>query len=457
MLSVNSNIQKKMLSLLMTTFFLSSTLFTSEAIAGFDALSFKPATDQGFYLTVEQSKTLGKMGHAIGIMGDYSVNSLVIRNAAGAKIQDVIQKQVGLNLSGALGLTPWLDIGASVGGVPYQQFVTPTTLVQDNGARFGDISTNLKLQLINSENSSVGLALVPFITFPTGDEDHFTGDSGITGGGKVVLDTKRIKDKVSFSVNAGGVVRNDVVLTPGTNVIGDQFLYGAAVNVEVAKPVQLIAEIKGSTEFKNFFKDNNRNLEVDGAVRFLPGEKQNWLITAGGGAGLLQGAGDPDYRLFTSLALRFPHKNDAPIIAQPVKEKVISTNEIHFAFNKSVIKPASYHILDGILADIQNDSDVESVRVEGHTDNIGSDTYNQTLSQARADSVRVYLINKGYPAEKINSVGMGENSPVSDNTTKEGRSLNRRTELHLLLQNNSRTRIEKSTESSPTFEEGDSR
>lgn len=446
---------KKMPIHLAIAIFAACTCYASSAIAGFDAMNFKPVTDQGFYLTVEQSKTLGTMGHAIGFTGDYSVNSLVIRDAAGAKVQDVIQKQVGLNLGGALGLTPWLDVGVGVAGVAYQQFLTPVTLVQDNGARFGDITANLKVQLINSEKSLFGLSLMPFMTFPTGDDGHFTGENGFAGGGKVILDTKRINDHVSFSVNAGGLARKDYLFSPTSKLIDDQFLYGAAVNVAVAKPVQLIAEANGSTSIKNFFGSASRSLELDGAVRFIPDVKQNWQITAGGGAGILNGPGTPNYRVFTSLALRFPHKVEPHIVQEPIREKVISTNEIHFAFNKSVIKPDSYHILDQMLSDIQGDSEVTSVRVEGHTDSIGSDEYNQKLSQARADSVRMYLINKGYPSEKINSVGMSEGTPVSDNSTKQGRSLNRRVELHLQLQNNTNTKVKKSAEVSPTYEDGD--
>lgn len=71
-------------------FFTSSYL---KADPGFDALSFKPANDQGYYLTVEQSQTLGQWGHAIGVTGDFS-STLVLKNASGIKVQDVIQKQL---------------------------------------------------------------------------------------------------------------------------------------------------------------------------------------------------------------------------------------------------------------------------------------------------------------------------------------------------------------------------
>ncbi len=429
------------------------------AATGFDTLRFKPANDQGFYLTVEQSQTLGQWGRAIGVTGDFSSNSLVLKNGSGVRIQDVIQKQLSLDLGASLGLTDWLNIGIDVGGVPFQQFVTPGTLVQDNGGRMGDMLLNFKARLLNNENFPVGIALVPFITFPTGNESHFVGNGKITGGAKLVVDTRRIADRVSFAINAGGQARDSVTLNPGVATIGHQFLYGAAVNVEIAKPVQLVAEVNGWTPFSDFFKSQNRNLQLDGGLRILPGEKRRVSMTIGGGAGLQKQAGVPDWHAFTTLAYRFPKKEvSSPpqmAVTPPVKEEVITTNEIHFAFNKAVIRPESYRVIDEILNSIRGRSEVESIRVEGHTDSVGSDLYNEELSERRANAVRVFLIGRGYPSDKIVAIGRGESSPVDDNTTKAGRAQNRRVEFHLQIQTGAHISIQKKDESSPTFEDGD--
>jgi outer membrane protein OmpA-like peptidoglycan-associated protein len=133
---------------------------------------------------------------------------------------------------------------------------------------------------------------------------------------------------------------------------------------------------------------------------------------------------------------------------------VISTNKIHFQFNRSVILPSSHSVIDEILAGIQGRSDVEGVRIEGHTDGVGSDAYNQHLSENRAASVRQYMVGKGYPADKITAVGMGEGSPVADNATKAGRAQNRRVEFHLQLKPGAKVKIQEKA-SGPTYEEGD--
>jgi len=67
--------------------------------------------------------------------------------------------------------------------------------------------------------------------------------------------------------------------------------------------------------------------------------------------------------------------------------------------------------------------------VEGHTDSQGSDSYNQDLSQRRADTVRNYLVQRGYPADRIQALGKGEGSPIADNASPEGRANNRRVEI----------------------------
>jgi outer membrane protein OmpA-like peptidoglycan-associated protein len=67
--------------------------------------------------------------------------------------------------------------------------------------------------------------------------------------------------------------------------------------------------------------------------------------------------------------------------------------------------------------------------VEGHTDSRGSESYNQGLSQRRADAVRDYLVQRGYPADRIQARGMGKSHPIADNASPEGRANNRRVEI----------------------------
>ena len=70
--------------------------------------------------------------------------------------------------------------------------------------------------------------------------------------------------------------------------------------------------------------------------------------------------------------------------------------------------------------------------VEGHTDSVGTDAYNQSLSEKRADAVRDVLVNQyGVGGDRLNAVGYGESRPVADNATEEGRAINRRVEAEV--------------------------
>ena len=69
------------------------------------------------------------------------------------------------------------------------------------------------------------------------------------------------------------------------------------------------------------------------------------------------------------------------------------------------------------------------IEVEGHTDSVGSDQYNQALSERRADSVRSYLVSQHIDPQSVTAVGLGEGHPVASNDTSAGRQQNRRVEL----------------------------
>lgn len=103
---------------------------------------------------------------------------------------------------------------------------------------------------------------------------------------------------------------------------------------------------------------------------------------------------------------------------------------IKFDTGKSTIKPVSFPILDAVVK-VMVENPTYKLIIGGHTDNVGSDGMNMTLSQNRADAVSVYLIGKGISPERMAATGYGESTPVDDNTTVAGRTRNRRVELNV--------------------------
>jgi len=101
-----------------------------------------------------------------------------------------------------------------------------------------------------------------------------------------------------------------------------------------------------------------------------------------------------------------------------------------FETNKSVIASSSYDSLIK-LSEYLVDNPTVNLLLEGHTDNQGSDAYNQKLSEDRALAVKVYLVDKGVDETRISTIGYGELKPIADNTSDGGRKTNRRVEFIL--------------------------
>ena len=118
----------------------------------------------------------------------------------------------------------------------------------------------------------------------------------------------------------------------------------------------------------------------------------------------------------------------APAAPSSVKQSITIQAEALFDFDKSVLKPAGKKSIDDAVAKMQR-VDVEMVIATGHTDSIGTDAYNQRLSERRATSVKEYMVSKGIPSAKITTLGKGETQPVATNKTKEGRAKNRRVDI----------------------------
>jgi outer membrane protein OmpA-like peptidoglycan-associated protein len=111
-----------------------------------------------------------------------------------------------------------------------------------------------------------------------------------------------------------------------------------------------------------------------------------------------------------------------------VRGLIINMPDVLFDFNKYTLKPEARERLARISGIVLAYPDLK-LEVEGYTDAIGSDEYNQTLSEKRAESVRDYLVSSGVNMNNVVAAGMGKADPVADNSTADGRRLNRRVEM----------------------------
>ncbi|CAN5232103.1 hypothetical protein BH11MYX1_BH11MYX1_31150 [soil metagenome] len=109
-------------------------------------------------------------------------------------------------------------------------------------------------------------------------------------------------------------------------------------------------------------------------------------------------------------------------------QKIELKQTVFFDFNKATIKSVSFALLDEV-GQAMVDNPTVKVEIGGHTDSVGNDAFNLRLSQARAESVRTYLVKRGIASNRMVPKGFGENVPLADNRTEVGRSQNRRVEF----------------------------
>jgi OOP family OmpA-OmpF porin len=158
-----------------------------------------------------------------------------------------------------------------------------------------------------------------------------------------------------------------------------------------------------------------------------PGTPQGVKVDADGCPLDSDGDGVPDYKDKCPGTPRGAKvdANGCEIIA----DLTIDLVNDEFDFDSAKLKPSMKAALDDVAARVKASKGDESLMVIGHTDSIGSEAYNQGLSERRAQATADYLIGQGIAADRIGTKGMGESQPVADNGNKAGRSKNRRVEI----------------------------
>jgi outer membrane protein OmpA-like peptidoglycan-associated protein len=111
--------------------------------------------------------------------------------------------------------------------------------------------------------------------------------------------------------------------------------------------------------------------------------------------------------------------------------RLVMPSNITFATDQSYISSGFHDTLNAI-ASVMNKYEKTYLSVEGHTDSTGKDSYNMTLSEQRAQSVKNYLVNQQIMAARVSTSGFGESRPIATNDTANGRAQNRRVEIQIV-------------------------
>lgn len=125
------------------------------------------------------------------------------------------------------------------------------------------------------------------------------------------------------------------------------------------------------------------------------------------------------------------YKNPFNVDIQFEAPKSFVLDNCTFETGKATLQPEAHKVLDELVEYLKRKDD-EKIEVGGHTDNVGKPEANIILSDSRANTVRAYLLTKGIAPERVTAKGYGMTMPVAENTTAEGRGLNRRTEVKII-------------------------
>ena len=184
-----------------------------------------------------------------------------------------------------------------------------------------------------------------------------------------------------------------------------------------------VSEIQVFRNFETALKQAGMKIvyeESPGTIVAKKGDTWYWL----------QNSGSYYYQtLLTVKSMQQEVAADASGIADELnKSGHMALYGIHFETGKATILPDSESVLGEVAKMLQQNPDIK-VSVEGHTDNVGSATGNQSLSEKRAQAVVAWLTSHGIAASRLSAKGWGSSKPVEDNNTEDGRAKNRRVEL----------------------------
>lgn len=278
---------------------------------------------------------------------------------------------------------------------------------------------------------SVGDRLDPYeeVTLPDGVTRTFVGGS---------LDATKVM-RLSYGLEGRGMQGDrDFVLADGAQgagaAVGDRFTLfhrGAALDPNNAAAEAVVVRLFDDTALLRVTRAREELMAGDQLVSHVgatdPGAEAT--VARSSAAERLP---DPPSRPADTLPANRDNAAADTSAARPAGAQ-LSFEEVHFGLDRYSLRPEARKVLDDAVKAMQADPGLR-LMIEGHTCNIGTAEYNLALGQRRADIVKKYFVSKGIVENRLTTASYGEEKPAHDNSTEEGRRLNRRTALTVNLQ-----------------------
>lgn len=267
---------------------------------GFFANSFVPTVDEGHYLTVYSSKTLKYGEFSEGSSVTYAYHPFQLTQN-GSRVQGILDHTLIQNFYLAFGLPDdHLQVGTLIPVGWLLNFKNPSLVDPpgNNKVAVGDIEVNLKASILNLDKYPVGLSILPFFTIPTGNGQYYFGAGLPTGGGKVILEFRPVKN-LSISFNPGILGRSNFEFA-GT-VYGTQLLMGLGVSYQVLDALAVSAEIQNKARLASLYQHKSESpTEALAGIKWQVGK--GFTLSGGAGGGIINGSGVPLFRGFASIS-----------------------------------------------------------------------------------------------------------------------------------------------------------
>lgn len=263
----------------------------------FDAHIFQPQVNRDGFVAIESTGTLDPHQAQLSLFLDYGKDPLKIQ-APGTEFV-LAKRQFAATWTGGVGLTDAFQVSASIPYVLSSDGLRLDKVSDIDSSNLGDLTLSGRYRITPKGGEGFNVAVSPFVVVDTGDSDNWTGNKGFAGGLNAVFDTP-ITKQVKLALNAGFSFQEDERLT-STQEVGNTVSFGFGLLYSASADLDLSAELYGFTATSDFFDENLTPLEVDAnlSYRFLP----NSSLVLGGGTGLTEGIGSPDWRAYAGIRI----------------------------------------------------------------------------------------------------------------------------------------------------------
>jgi len=426
-------------------------------VVGTDMQNFNPTTGGIDFVTVHSSETLEPGIINLGFFLNYAVNVLPYYEDQDAQNRVTFNDTLlvaDFNVGAGL-LKNW-EVGLSIPHLIRQKIDNDTYHLQFSGTGIMEIRIGTKYRFWYIKNH--GLAFIFSASINRIENNPFTGqEPGPTYNFELAYDTTWRKWALGANIgyrkrNSGdpvpSAVTSSVIIEPSEN----QYIASLAASYHLEKyDSKIIAEIFSSFPAKKVQNQSNRS---QSSAEFLLGVKHDFnryiALHAGGGTMLIRGNASPDWRVYTGINWAFgPVFSDSRQVYRIMEgehTRKLDPSEKHsgpeesfiikgilFNFNSDRLRTSAREPLEELVRYIKKAKRFRKLIVEGHTDSVGSATYNLDLSRRRAGNVKLYLVKKyKIRPSKIKAKGYGESRPIGDNGNFQGRQLNRRVQFRVI-------------------------